>query len=137
MNSLPVILAAGLGVRLGKKHNIKPKCLLKVGKKTILERWINSLELIGCETAIINTHYLSNQVDDFIKENYKNWAIDLKIKYEKKLLGTAGTLIKNKSFFENATCLMLHTDNASKVNLKPMLEVHQKRNNAMPSTRVE
>ena len=43
MNSLPVILAAGLGVRLGKKHNIKPKCLLKIGQKTLIENTIDLL----------------------------------------------------------------------------------------------
>ena len=123
-----LLLSAGFGTRLRPLTAKIPKCLLKVGNKTILERWINSLELIGCESAIVNTHYLSNQVEDFVKENYKNWAIDLKIKYEKKLLGTAGTLIKNRKFFKDATCLMLHTDNATKFNLRPMLEAHKKRN---------
>ena len=123
-----LLLSAGLGTRLRPLTLKTPKCLLKVGNKTILERWIKTLEKLGCESAIINTHYLSNKVEEFIKENHKNWQIDLEIKYEKKLLGTAGTLIRNKNYFKDATCLMLHTDNATKVNLKPMLEFHKKRN---------
>ena len=94
-----LLLSAGLGTRLRPLTLKTPKCLLKVGNKTILERWIKTLEKLGCESAIINTHYLSNKVEEFIKENHKNWQIDLEIKYEKKLLGTAGTLIRNKNYF--------------------------------------
>ena len=130
MNIKPLkalLLSAGFGTRLRPLTLKTPKCLLKVGNITILERWIKALELIGCESAIINTHYLHDQIEDFIKQNHKKWGIDIEIKYEKKLLGTAGTLLFNQKSFEDSTCLMLHTDNATKVDLKPMIEVHNKR----------
>ena len=47
--------------------------------------------------------------------------------YEDTLLGTAGTLIKNKDFFVGATGLLIHADNFSKVNIQNFLKAHFER----------
>jgi len=48
-----IILAAGQGIRLGGDYNKTPKCLLKVGNKTIIERQIESLNRIGIKDITI------------------------------------------------------------------------------------
>ena len=44
-----------------------------------------------------------------------------------ELLGTAGTLLANQSFFEGSTGLLIHADNATDFNLKELIQAHQQR----------
>ena len=55
-----VILAAGKGTRMGIKDT--PKCLLKIGNKTIIEHQIDYLRNIGCKKILVVTGYNSNKI---------------------------------------------------------------------------
>ena len=55
-----VILAAGKGTRMGIKD--VPKCLLKIGNKTIIEHQIDYLRNIGCKKILVVTGYNSNKI---------------------------------------------------------------------------
>ena len=61
-----LLLAAGLGTRLGNLTKKQPKCLIKVGNETMLDHWLFKLEALGVSEFIINTHYLADQVDKHI-----------------------------------------------------------------------
>ena len=92
-----LLLAAGFGKRLRPLTLNTPKCLVKVNEKPILEEWIEKLESIRTQKVIINTHYLHEKVNQFLKtQKFRNINID--IFHEQKLLGTAGTLIYNHKF---------------------------------------
>ena len=52
-----LLLAAGLGTRLRPITDHQPKCLVEVGGRPILEWWLDKVETIQCEKAIVNTHY--------------------------------------------------------------------------------
>ena len=119
-----LILAAGLGTRLRPLTLSKPKCLVEIDKKPLLELWIEKLEDKDAQKIIINTHYLSDQVNNFLNKKYKNQN-KIKILHETKLLGTAGTLIANRDFFLNATCIMIHADNFTNMTLFNLLEAHK------------
>ena len=70
MNAL--LLAAGLGKRLRPITDETPKCLVPILNKPLLKFWLNLLEKSEkIENIFINTHYLANQVEDFIKK-YKS-----------------------------------------------------------------
>ena len=121
-----LILAAGYGTRLKPYTDDLPKCLMKVGGKPILGFWLDHLDKIGCEEVLVNTHYLSEKVEEYINSlHYENMKITTT--FEQKLLGTAKTLIKNIDFFENQDALLMHSDNFSFVNLKSVLKAHQMR----------
>ena len=92
-----LLLAAGLGTRLKPFTDSKPKCLIDIGGKPLLEYWLESLENSNCQEVLINTHYLSEQVFDFLQKRPKT-KMKIKTTYEKDLLGTAGTLMKNITF---------------------------------------
>ena len=78
-----ILLAAGLGSRLRPLTNQTPKCLIKIGDKPIIEHWLEKLEEIGCESCIINTHYLHDQVNEFIANRRKSsMKIDLEYRGE-------------------------------------------------------
>ena len=64
-----LLLSAGFGTRLRPLTNKIPKCLVKINEESLLINWLNKLEIIGCDEVLINTHYLSSQVDIVIK----NW----------------------------------------------------------------
>ncbi len=118
-----ILLSAGFGKRLRPLTLKKPKCLMEICNKSLLELWINHLQKLKVNSVLINTHYLHDQVREFLKiKNFKN--INIKEVYEEKLLGTAGTLIKNKEFFKNAIGLLIHTDNFTKENLNGLIEAH-------------
>ena len=121
-----LLLSAGYGTRLRPLTNSKPKCLLEIGGKVILESWFNKLELVSCVESLVNTHHLSNLVDEFIL-SYKSNVMNISNVYEKELLGTAGTLIFNKSFFRESTGLLIHTDNVTDMYLDELLHAHSTR----------
>ena len=50
--------------------------------------------------------------------------MDIKTTYEEKLLGTAGTLIKNYSFFKNSKIIMMHVYNMTNFDVQKMLDFH-------------
>ena len=121
-----LLLSAGFGKRLRPLTLYKPKCLMEIDKKPILEHWLDKLENINIDRILINTHYLSNQVDDFLDNYYfKNYKIEKF--HEKELLGTAGTLIANYKFFLNYTGMIIHSDNYTKMNLIDFVKSHNKR----------
>ncbi len=87
-----IILCAGFGKRVAPLTNIKPKPLLKIKNYTLLENSINFLKKFGIKKILINTHYLSDEIKNFIKE--KNYQNEVKLFFEKEILDTGGG-IKN------------------------------------------
>ena len=65
-----VILAAGAGSRLKPLTDHMPKCLLKVGVKSILEMTIENLLATNNSEIIIVTGYLENKIREFIRERF-------------------------------------------------------------------
>ena len=119
-----LLLAAGMGTRLRPLTNSIPKCLVKIGGKPILEIWLENLSKAGCEEVIINTHYLSEKVEEYL-EGRKFGDMKIITTYEPKLLGTAGTLLKNANFLLGKNCMLIHADNFTDVNLEEFLKFHE------------
>ena len=109
-----ILLAAGYGKRLRPFLLTKtPKCLIPIKGNPLLGIWLKKLNLSGFGPCLINTHYLHNQVVDFINNFKLDNNLDIKITYEQKLLGTAGTLIDNLAFFDenDEDIILIHADN--------------------------
>jgi len=67
-----VILAAGVGSRIRPLTDNKPKSLLPIGNKSILERMLENIEVAGIRDVIIITGYLEEQIRNFTYKNFKN-----------------------------------------------------------------
>ena len=65
-----IILAAGMASRLRPLTLTTPKCLLKVGQRTLLQRSMDALIGNGVSEFVIVTGYLHEQIEDFVRENY-------------------------------------------------------------------
>ena len=120
-----LLLSAGLGTRLRPITNNTPKCLVPVYGKPLLQIWLESLSKIGLNSFLVNTHYLSKQVKDFIKKG--DFSIRVKIVYEAELLGTAGTLINNVNFFDEDDVIIIHADNYCLADFNAFIEAHARR----------
>ena len=104
-----ILLSAGYGTRLRPVTNKIPKCLIKINNQTLIDIWIKKLIDIGVNSILINTHHLHKKISKHINNSpYKKKII---IKYEKKLLNTGGTLIRNLNFFKDEDGLLIHSDN--------------------------
>ena len=77
-----MILAAGYGKRLNPLTLNIPKPLIKINKISLLQNTIDFLFRLNCNKIVINTHYKSEVINDFIKKNYNHKKIILL--YEKK-----------------------------------------------------
>jgi len=120
-----LLLAAGEGTRLRPITDTIPKCLVPINGKPLLEYWLDNLTKAGVDEFLINTSYLSEQVEKFVKKSkYKK---QITLVYEKKLLNTGGTLLKNKDFFKNETFMLVHADNLCFCDFKSFINAHKNR----------
>ena len=72
-----MILAAGFGTRMESLTKNIPKPLLKINNSTLLNNTINFFEKLGCNKFIINTHYLHENLKDYINLKYSKKNIYL------------------------------------------------------------
>jgi mannose-1-phosphate guanylyltransferase len=120
-----LLLSAGLGTRLRPLTDTIPKCLVQINGKPLLQIWLENLTKYGVKEFLINTHYLHEQVEDFVNNSILKEKITLI--YEKELLHTGGTLLKNKDFFdENESFFLIHADNYSICDFTEFINVHKK-----------
>ncbi len=120
-----LLLSAGYGKRLQPITNDIPKCLVEINGVPLLEYWLEMILNAGIQEILINTHYLSEKVINFIDNSkYRHFVT---IVFEEILLGTGGTLLKNAEFFKDESCMLIHADNLSLFNMKEFIQSHQKR----------
>ncbi len=120
-----LLLSAGLGTRLRPITNTIPKCLVPINGKPLLEYWLENLSKVGIREFLINTSYLSGQVEEFVlNSQYKD---KITLVNENELLNTGGTVLKNKDFFNNQSFMLVHADNLSFCNFKDFINSHKNR----------
>ena len=104
-----MILAAGFGKRIRPLTLKHPKPLLKIGNKTLLSNTINFLKLFGIKQAVINVHYLGEQIVDYINRNQFNLTINI-VKEKDKILDTGGGVLNAIQYFSNEPFLIINPD---------------------------
>jgi NDP-sugar pyrophosphorylase family protein len=103
-----MILAAGLGTRLRPLTDTRPKALVELNGRTLLEITLARLRTFGVTEAIINVHHFADMVVQYLKSKY-NFGLRIEISREDdQLLDTGGGLKKAAWFFLERT-----RDNAS------------------------
>jgi len=120
-----MIFAAGLGTRLLDETADKPKALVEVGGKTLLERTIDKLYETGVSKIVVNVHHFAERVTDFIES--RKWEIPVLVSDERnRLLETGGGLKKAAPLFSgNQPILLYNVDILSDLSLKALLEIHK------------
>jgi NDP-sugar pyrophosphorylase family protein len=127
-----MILAAGLGTRLRPLTDDRPKALVEVGGRTLLEITITRLRTFDVREVIINVHHFADMVVDYLKAN-DNFGMRIEVSREEVLLDTGGALKKAAHFFlDNPSRLdepfILHNvDVISTIDLERMVRFHLER----------
>ena len=104
-----MILAAGFGKRIHPLTLKHPKPLLKIGNKTLLSNALKFLELLEIKQAVINVHYLGEQIVDYINRNQFNLIINI-VKEKDKILNTGGGVLNAIQYFSNEPFLIINPD---------------------------
>ena len=120
-----LLLAAGLGTRLRPITNTVPKCMVPIHNKPLLAYWLDMLLPSGIDRVLVNTHYLAPKVVDFI--NQSSWVDRIDTVYEEQLLGTGGTILKNKDYLSSAAFMVVHADNLTRFNVNAFIARHRSR----------
>ena len=118
-----ILLAAGLGSRLRPLTLTTPKCLIPINGRPLLDYWLERLFSGGMKRVLINTHYLSDQVESFVKNS--QWVKKVDLVNEEKILGTGGTLVKNFSYLKGESFFVAHADNLVSFNLEEFQKFHE------------
>jgi len=123
-----LLLAAGLGTRLRPLTNHTPKCLIEIDRRPLLEYWIAMLVNGGVYPLLVNLHHHAEKVADFIKTSpYRKFVATV---HEERLLGTGGTLLKNRDFFSSEPLeplMLVHADNLSLFDVQEFVRAHHER----------
>jgi len=126
------LLAGGLGTRLRPLTDSVPKCLLPINGKPLLQHWLDNLAAAKVDEVLINTHWLHEQVDGYIK-THPVPGMAVHTFFEPELLGSAGTLAANLEWAQDAGCiLIIYADNYTDTSVSRLLEAH--RGHALPFT---
>ena len=121
-----MLLAAGIGSRMGDLTLHEPKALITLNRKPLIEHVINRLKGAGVSEIIINVYHFADQIIEFISAN-NNFNIRIEFSREKNLLDTGGGLKNAGWFFDNDKPFILHNvDIISEINLDVLLKEHQR-----------
>ncbi len=93
-----MILAAGLGTRLRPLTDHRPKALVEINGRTLLEITLSRLRSFGVREVIVNVHHFADMMVDYLKANH-DFGMRIKISREESLLDTGGGLKKAAPFF--------------------------------------
>jgi NDP-sugar pyrophosphorylase family protein len=124
-----MILAAGLGTRLRPLTDHRPKALVEIAGRTLLEITLSRLVAFGIREVIINVHHFADAILDYLKTN-DNFGMRIEVSRENVLLDTGGGLKKAAYFFlEHSNRLgepfILHNvDVISTIDLRRMVQFH-------------
>jgi NDP-sugar pyrophosphorylase family protein len=122
MNAM--VFAAGLGTRLRPYTNDRPKALVEVNGKTLLEINLLRLRAAGAETVVVNVHHFADMVEDFLAR-HANFGMDIRISDERELLlDTGGGLWAARHWLEDAPFLIHNVDILSNLDLRALYAAH-------------
>lgn len=127
-----MILAAGLGTRLRPLTNDRPKALVEVAGRTLLEIALIRLRSFGINEAIINVHHFADRMIEYLEAN-GNFGMRIEVSREDELLDTGGGLKKAAWFFledgaDREQPFLLHNvDVLSTIDFARMVQFHTER----------
>ena len=117
-----VILAGGLGTRLRPLTNSKPKPMLPVGEKPILEHLVEWTKKGGMKSIVLCVSYLRKSIEDYFEDG-KKFGVTIEYAISKKPLATAGQLKTAEEFIDDDFVCM-YGDSIFNFSLRNMIKQH-------------
>ncbi len=141
-----LILAGGLGTRLTEETGVRPKPMVEIGGKPILWHIMKMYSFYGFNDFVVLTGYKSHVIKDFFinyayrysdltvdlasnavqvhKTRTEPWKISILYTGEKTMTG--GRIKQAKKYVENERFLLTYGDGVSDINIKELIEFHDK-----------
>jgi NDP-sugar pyrophosphorylase family protein len=121
-----MVLAAGLGTRLRPLTDTRPKALVEIGGRTLLEMTLARLREFEIRDVIVNVHHFADMVVDYLR-SHENFGMRIEISREEVLLDTGGGLKQAAWFFlEDSEPFILHNvDVLSTIDFRRMVDFHR------------
>jgi NDP-sugar pyrophosphorylase family protein len=125
-----MILAAGLGTRLRPLTDDRPKALVEVAGRTLLEITLHRLRAFGVREVIVNAHHYADRIVEYLKADHK-FGMRIEVSREEALLDTGGGL-KNAAWFflesggaQLEPFILHNVDVLSNIDLGRMMQFHK------------
>jgi NDP-sugar pyrophosphorylase family protein len=130
-----MILAAGLGTRLGELTRERPKALVELQGRTLLEITLGRLRSFGIMDVMINVHHFADMVVEYLRA-HDDFGMRIAISKEDELLDTGGGLKKAEHFFlrdvrkepADEPFVLHNVDVLSAIDIGEMVKAHRARN---------
>jgi len=125
-----MIMAAGLGTRLRPLTDHRPKALVEIAGRTLLDITLSRLRAFDIWEVIINAHHYADMIVEYLKEN-DNFAMRIEISREEVLLDTGGGVKKAAWFFledskrPDEPFIVHNVDVISTIDLRRMVQFHK------------
>ena len=125
-----MIFAAGLGTRLRPLTDDRPKALVELNGRTLIEIALARLRTLGITYVVVNAHHFADKLSDYLAAN-SNFGMQIEISHEDDLLDTGGGLKKAAHFFlernsdPDEPILVYNVDVLSTIDLARMEETHR------------
>lgn len=120
-----MIFAAGLGTRLRPLTDDKPKALVEVGGKPMLQRVIEKFKAAGVTDIVVNVHHFAEKIISFLDSN-NNFGLSIHVSDEReRLLDTGGAILKARRWLDGDEPFMVHNaDIVTDFDISAMLREH-------------
>jgi NDP-sugar pyrophosphorylase family protein len=124
-----MILAAGLGTRLRPLTNDRPKALVEISGRTLLEITLSRMRACGVREVMINVHHFAGMILEYLEANH-NFGMRIETSREEALLDTGGALKKAAWFFledsdrRDEPFILHNVDVLSTIDLRRMVQFH-------------
>ncbi len=118
------VLAAGAGTRLRPLTSDIPKPMVPILGKPALFYTLMNLQKYGFDDVCINLYHRHEAITSYF--NGRDLGVNINYSLEKKLIGTAGAVKKQESFFKR-TFVVMSGDGLTDIDLNKALEFHKKK----------
>lgn len=125
-----MIFAAGLGTRLRPLTDDRPKALVELNGKPLLEHVIVKMKETGIGRVVVNVHHYAGMIESFLAAR-NNFGMEIVVSDEREeLLDTGGGLLKASKLFRAGEPVLIHNvDILSDVTLNELFEAHEMAHN--------
>lgn len=105
-----MVMAAGLGKRMRPLTATRPKPLVEVAGKPLIDHVFERLEAAGIRRAVVNVHYLADTLEAHLADRFPD--IEILISDERRrLMETGGGLVQARDLIGGAPVLVVNSDN--------------------------
>lgn len=122
-----MILAAGLGTRLRPLTDVRPKALIEVGGRPMIEYPLHMLAAAGVEEVVVNLHHLGDQIRDTLGDGQR-YGVRIRYSPEDPILDTGGAIARARALLGDAPFALANCDALLDLDLREVWSLHCERN---------